>query len=93
LNKVLLGFGNTFTVKDSTIGTAFIVLVLAEEIRTGVAHAVVFKASVLGLPAQPLDATPCTVMASPVATLLNLTVIVLPVVADVITAPAGTVHL
>jgi hypothetical protein len=40
-----------------------------------------------------LDATPCTVIASPVATVLNLTVIVLPVVADVITAPAGTVHL
>ncbi len=93
LNKVLLGFGNTFTVNDSTTGTAFIVLVLAEESRTGVAQAVVFNASVLGLPAHPLDATPCTVIAAPVATVVNLTVIVLPVVADVITAPAGTVHL
>jgi hypothetical protein len=38
LNKVLLGFGNTLTVKVSTTGTAFILLVLAEESRTGVAH-------------------------------------------------------
>ena len=58
LNKVLLGFGNTFTVKDSTTGTAFILLVFAEESRTGVAQAVMFKASVLGLPAHPFAATP-----------------------------------
>jgi hypothetical protein len=93
LNKVLLGFGNTFTVNDSTTGTAFILLVLAEPSRTGVAQAVMFKTSVLGFPAHPLDRTPCTVIASPAATVLNLTVIVLPDVDDVITAPAGTVHL
>ena len=61
--------------------------------RAGGAHGVVVNESVLGLPAQPFDATPCTVMASPVASELNLTVIVLPVKAEVITAPAGTVHL
>ena len=93
LNKVLLGFGNTFTVKDSTTGTAFILLLLAEVSRTGGAHGVVTKASVFEFPAQPFDATPCTVIASPVATEVNLTLMVLPVAADVITAPAGTVHL
>lgn len=58
LNKVLLGFGNTLTVKDSTTGTAFILLVLADVRRTGVAQAVMLKASVFGLPAHPLEATP-----------------------------------
>ena len=93
LNKVLLGFGNTFTVNDSTTGVAFFGMPFAEVSNTGVAQAATFKASVLGLPAQPLDATPCTVIASPVATVVNLTVIVLPVKAEEITAPAGTVHL
>ena len=93
LNELLLGFGNNFTDIDSTTGATFLILVFAAVIMTGVVQAVIFKASVLGLPAQPVDATPCTVMLEFATALVNLTVITFPVEAPTIVAPAGSVHL